>query len=179
MRVRLRKVFLAWQHEKEEQWLRELSAKGLALVGVGFCSYEFEDCDPGEYVVRLELLKNWPTHPESRKYIQFVEEMGAQHIGSLMRWVYFRKKTADGDFDLFSDLDSKCAHFSRIALLMAPISLFNIIVAVNNILLGIGHGFHGNLYIGLFGMVIGAILLYGTVRVLLHRRKLNKTRVIQ
>ena len=90
MRTVIRKLFWVWDFEKEEQWLNEMAAKGLALVGVGFCRYEFEDCTPGEYSFRLELLDNRPEHPESRKYISFVEETGAEQVGSYHNWVYFR-----------------------------------------------------------------------------------------
>ena len=42
MRKTIRKWFWAWDFEKEEKWLNEMAAKGLALVGVGFCKYEFD-----------------------------------------------------------------------------------------------------------------------------------------
>ena len=45
MRQVIHKWFWAWEFEKEEQWLNEMSAKGLALVGIGYCRYEFEPCD--------------------------------------------------------------------------------------------------------------------------------------
>lgn len=78
-----------------------MAQKGLALVSVGFCTYTFEECVPSEYSVRLELLENPPVHPKSRHYIEFLEETGAEYLGSTARWAYFRKKT--GEFKLFSD----------------------------------------------------------------------------
>ena len=44
MRRTIRKWFWVWNFDKEEQWLNEMAAKGLCLVSVGFCKYEFEDC---------------------------------------------------------------------------------------------------------------------------------------
>ena len=52
MRKIIHKLFWVRQFDKEENWLNEMAAKGLALVGVGFCRYEFEECTPGEYNVR-------------------------------------------------------------------------------------------------------------------------------
>ena len=69
MRKTIRKWFWAWDFDKEEHWLNEMAARGLSLVSVGWCRYEFEDCVPGEYSVRLELLKEKPMHPESVKYM--------------------------------------------------------------------------------------------------------------
>ncbi len=30
-------MFLVWDFDKEEKWLNEMAAKGLALTSVGFC----------------------------------------------------------------------------------------------------------------------------------------------
>ena len=114
MRKTVRKWFWVWDFDKEEQWLNEMAAQGLVLVDVGWCKYVFEDSVPGEYQVRLELLENQPSHEESQKYIRFIEDTGAEQVGAFLRWVYFRKKTADGPFDLFSDLQSRIKHIKRI-----------------------------------------------------------------
>ena len=53
------------------------------------------------------MLENHPDSPESRKYLEFLEEAGIERVGSYMRWVYLRKKAADGPFDLFSDYESR------------------------------------------------------------------------
>ena len=63
-RKMVRKWFWAWEFDKEEQWLNDMAAQGLALVDVGFCRYEFEECPPGEYQIRLELLENDDDIPE-------------------------------------------------------------------------------------------------------------------
>ena len=107
MRQTIHKWFWVWDFEKEETWLNEMAAKGLCLVSVGFCKYEFEDRIPGEYRVCLQLLDKCPRHPESKKYIEFLETMGVEHTGSFTRWAYFRKKAVDGKFELFSDNDSR------------------------------------------------------------------------
>lgn len=119
MRRTMHKVFLAWEFDKEERWLNEMSAKGLALESAGSLTYQFRDCDPGEYAVRLELLEELPEHPDSQRYIQFVEETGAEYLGHCLRWVYFRKRTDRGEFELFSDLDSRIRHVGRILTLMS------------------------------------------------------------
>ncbi|MCL6602869.1 MAG: DUF2812 domain-containing protein [Paenibacillus sp.] len=108
------KVFTIGAYEKEEQWLNEMSAIGMQLTGVGVCRYVFEKGLPGEYIYRLQMLDNIPTHPQSVDYIRFVEDTGAEQVGSLLNWVYFRKKAADGPFDLYSDLDSRLKHYRRI-----------------------------------------------------------------
>lgn len=97
----IRKVY--WDYENEEKWLNEMSAKGLQLESYTWCKYVFADGVPGEYIYRLELLENLATHPESIKYIQFLEENNVEHVASYMRWVYLRKKASDGEFQVYSD----------------------------------------------------------------------------
>lgn len=55
-----------------------------------------------------------PSHPESKEYIEFREQTGIGHTGSLMKWVYLRKRTAEGEFEIYSDIDSRIKHYGRI-----------------------------------------------------------------
>lgn len=133
MRYKKVRVFLVNQHEKEEKWLNEMAAKGFAMVSVrGGIFYEFKKCEPGEYTYRLELLEHNVMSPESIHYIQFVEDTGVEMIGSWIRWVYFRKKAKDGEFDLFSDLDSKVNHYIRIRNFIMPFMFLEISVFALN-----------------------------------------------
>ena len=112
MRTVINKIF--WDYEKEENWLNEMSAKGLALVDYFLIRYVFSDSAPGEYIYRIELLKERGSRPESKKYIAFMEESGAEHIASYMWWAYFRRRASEGRFDIYSDIDSKIAYYKRI-----------------------------------------------------------------
>ena len=82
--------FWVWQFEKEEEWLNEMAANGWVLESVGFCRYTFVRCEPGEYTVRTEM------HPYDDQYVKFMEETGAEYVGRMMMWIYFRKKTENG-----------------------------------------------------------------------------------
>jgi len=132
MRKVIKKVFWALDFEKEEKWLNEMSAKGLALVGYSICTYSFEECEPGEYTHKIQLLEHRPSHPESEQYIRFMEETGAEQVASYLNWVYFRKKTAEGPFELFSDIESKLKQCILIKKLLLPIGWLNLGVAIMN-----------------------------------------------
>jgi hypothetical protein len=101
-------------YEKEEKWLNEMAAKGFALVEYTWCRYAFLECEPGEYIYRLELLEYLPSLPVSQKYIRFMEESGVEHIASHFRWVYFRRRASEGVFEIYSDINSKIKHHQRI-----------------------------------------------------------------
>lgn len=176
MRKTVMKLFWIWQFEKEEKWLNEMAAKGLCLTDVFCCRYAFEDCEPGEYAIRLEMLDNWPTAERSRDYIAFVEDTGAEYVGSVLRWVYFRKKTADGGFDLYSDLDSRLRHLNGILLLVGILGAMNFLTGVCNPLL----------HAAAFGPVRVAVclalfglLLYAFLRLLYMRESLRKQRAFR
>jgi len=173
MRNTVHKVFFAWDFEKEEKWLSEMAAKGLCLVSVGFCKYEFEDCEPGEYKICLQLLDNAPTHPESRKYMEFLESTGAEHVGSVLKWVYFRKKSADGAFSLFSDNNSRLRYLSRVISFLTAITVLNLVIGVHNLAIALALGSPLN-YLGLMNMALGIWGTIGTLRLVKRHRKMKQ-----
>jgi len=174
----IRKVFFLWEHEKEEKWLNEMSAAGFQLRGVGLCTYHFEEGTPGEYIYRLEMLENWPTNYKSVLYIKFLEETGVEHIGSVMRWVYFRKKADDGSFDIYSDFNSRITHYNRMLLLLGVLALANLFNALNLLNLWLRIVESATLLIALLCFTIWLLLGYGFVRILLKKRKLKKEKIL-
>lgn len=174
MRQTIRKWFWAWDFDKEEKWLNDMAAKGLVLVAIGFCKYTFEECTPGEYNVCIELLDNLPSNGESRQYIKFIEETGAEYLGSYMRWVYFRRKTDDGEFNLYSDNASRITHLNRVLLLLGVVCAMNLGIAVSNIVLHYESGITANLYSGILCLAVGLLLAFGCLRLHLKKQKLKK-----
>jgi len=124
MRKIIHKLFWAWDFDKEEKWLNEMSAIGLQLAAVNFGRYDFDEGEPGEYMYRMELLKHSLSHPESEKYIRFLEETGVQNVGYLKNWAYFRKKADSCGFDIYSDFESRIKHLKRVR------NLISILMAV-------------------------------------------------
>lgn len=145
--------FWVWDFEKEERWLNEMALKGWALMDVGFCRYTFERTASSEYTIRLEM------HPFDEDYISFMEQTGAEYIGRFLQWVYFRKKSELGRFDIFSDLDSKIAHLDRIHKMVLMLGFANLFI-------GIANHFGGriNSYVAVLNLVVATLLMYGVGR---------------
>ncbi|MBR2481375.1 MAG: DUF2812 domain-containing protein [Oscillospiraceae bacterium] len=140
MRRVIRKAFFIWNFREEEKWINEMSEQGLHLVDAGRFRYVFEEGEPGAYRYRLELLQNYPSHAESADYIAFMEETGAEYVDHVDRWVYFRKKAADGEFDLYSDINSRIDHVGRILTLIRILAVVEGICVVMELLAGfVGH----------------------------------------
>ena len=172
MRLTIHKCFFVWDFDKEEQWLNEMAAKGLALVSVGFCKYEFEDCVPGEYRVCLQLLDKLPRQPEKQKYIEFMEETGAEHVGSFTRWIYFRKKAAEGSFEVFSDNASRVKYLTNITSFVSLIIGLNLFIGLYNLLLVFFFDSTFN-YIGLLNLAIGIWGTFGTLKLWKKRKRMK------
>lgn len=174
MRKTIHKWFWAWDFDKEEIWLNEMAAKGLALVAIGFSRYTFKECLPGEYNIRLELLENVPSHAESESYIKFLEETGAEYLGSIMRWVYFRKKTDSGEFNLYSDNNSRIKHLNRLLLLLGILALLEMCIGFSNVLIYFYLDTVHNLGGGVLCLCLGLLLGYGYLRIYRKKSKLKK-----
>ncbi|MBQ8927539.1 MAG: DUF2812 domain-containing protein [Oscillospiraceae bacterium] len=176
MRNTVHKWFWVWDFDKEEKWLCAMAAKGKALVHVGFCTYEFEDSAPGEYIYRLELLEHAPDSTEGRAYISFLEETGAEQIGSYLRWCYFRRKASLGEFDLFSDFDSRIRHLDRILWLVGTVLALNLISGTVNVL-GFGD-LSVNYVSGMVNLLLAAVLTLAFILLSAKKHRLGRERSI-
>lgn len=170
MRTIVRKWMWAWQFDEEEAWLNEMAQKGKVLVGYRLGAYEFEDCEPGEYTIRLEMLEKWPGNPESQEYIRFVEETGAEMVSKIMKWVYFRKKTEDGPFELHGNYAARIKHLRSIITLLLPLGIFNTFIGFYNLFIGIAFPSAINILCGLVNLAV-SVLLCGGLRKLNNKKK--------
>lgn len=161
MRQTIRKWFWAWEFDKEETWLNDMAAQGKALVSARCMTYEFEDSAPGEYAVRLEMLENAPDSEEGRQYIDFVESTGAEYVGKVMKWVYFRKKTADGPFELHGDNATRMKHLKRIIALLRPLAVVNVGIAGYNLCVGLGLASQVNIVCSMLSVAVAVLLGVG------------------
>lgn len=151
MKHTVRKIFL--NYEKEEEWLNEMSAKGMALIYYSWCRYVFEETPNNEYIYRIELLEKSPTSAESIPYIRFLEESGVECVASVLNWVYLRKKSTEGAFDIYSDIESKIRYYKRINVFYNTATLLELIIGLSNICIGVVNLKLGSEYIFPFGFI--------------------------
>lgn len=177
MRRTVRKWFWVWDFDKEERWLNEMAAKGLALVSVGWCRYDFEDSLPGEYRVALEMPEAYPGTAEGQKYVEFVESTGAEHVGTLNRWIYFRRKACDGGFEMFSDNASKVKHLTRIMRFILFFNALNLYNAIYNLWMYFFENSPINV-VGFLSLLVAALCGYGWFRLNSKRKKLKAEQTI-
>ena len=164
-RKTIRKWMWVWEFDKEEDWLNTMAQSGWVLDGVGFAKYHFVKCEPGEYTVRLEM------HAPDDEYLHFMEETGAEYIGRIMQWIYFRKKTADGEFDIFSDIDSRIGHLDRIGKILSGVGIANLVI-------GIANSLNPAVRMGWLNLLCATLLMYGLGRIHGKKESLEKQRTL-
>ena len=147
------KWFWVWDFDKEEKWLNQMAESGWALKSVGFCRYTFEACEPGEYIVRLEMHG---VNSSDSSYVSFMEETGAEYIGRVFQWMYFRRKSELGPFDIFSDIDSKRDHLRRI-------NKMTLIAGLTNLVVGFLNSMNGS-RLSWINLVLASVLMYASGR---------------
>lgn len=160
----VRKWIWIWDFDKEERWLNTMAQSGWVLEKVGFCRYEFVPCEPGEYTVRLEMRN----HDEA--YLSFMAETGAEYVGRMMKWIYFRKKTELGQFELFSDLESRIAYLNQMCQMLRGVGLANLVIGLVNSF--------GASNIGWLNLLLATLLMYALGRIEGKKEALEKDRLL-
>lgn len=163
--ITMHKWFWVWDMEKEERWLNEMAWSGWALCDIGYCRYTFEKCEPGEYTIRFEM------HNDDSSYLAFMEETGAEYIGRMMKWIYFRRKTELGAFDLFSDSESRVAHLNRIGTMLLAFGILNLGIGIMN-------SFNGA-RLGWVNLLCATLLMYALGRIHGKKEAIQKDRLLQ
>ena len=161
----VKKWFWVWEFDKEEQWLNTMAQQGWVLDKVGFCRYEFIPCQPGEYTVRLEMR----SHDEA--YLGFMADTGAEYMGRMMKWIYFRRKTELGQFELFSDIDSRIAYLDKMCRTLRGVGIANLLIGVGNTLT-IAHP------VSMVNLLAATLLMYALGRVEGKKEALKKDRLL-
>ena len=123
--TRVHRIFVDF--EREERWLNDMAARGLALVRYTWGTYHFDVCAPGEWTYRIQLLDADAHAAASTEYLGLAAQAGAEAVTTYRNWVYFRRRSADGPFELFSDLDSRLAHYRRV---LAPYVVITVVLSV-------------------------------------------------
>ncbi|SET02934.1 Protein of unknown function [Oceanobacillus limi] len=103
MTVKKFKLFLASSIEKEEQWLTEMSQKGLHFTRYRFGMYFFEENSNISYIFQTDFRPK-----ADDDYFQFYRDAGWKHVDNALNlFHYFRtEKDCTGVKKLYSDEES-------------------------------------------------------------------------
>jgi hypothetical protein len=159
MKIKKMKWIPFLDYEKEEAWLNEMSSKGYAFTGMTFGGrYIFDECSPGEYAYRKELLEKRPGDPDSKEYLRFMADNGAECVFLYYRHAYFRRKAKEGRFDIYSSIDSRLQYYRRVKRFFLPFTCIFFILAAygvvtNLVIFGSPHPSLINIIALIFGTI--------------------------
>ena len=157
--IRKYKWFWAWQDDKEEAWLRQMSQEGLHLASLGFPGfYNFTPGELANYVYRLDFMVD---SKDRANYLQLFRDAGWEHLGLMGGWQYFRTLAGEGELpEIYSDPDSKIQKYGR---LLAYLTIF---LPVAFIFLSRGSGAPGYPIIQMVYAVLMIVYVFAMVKIL-------------
>jgi hypothetical protein len=163
------KWFWAWQDDREEAWLGEMSRQGLHLMHPGaFGQYTFEQGEPRELAYRLDFVTNAKKNPD---YYQLFRDAGWEHVGELGGWQYWRKEVLNGkEPEIFTDNASKIQKYQRLIGYLVIFFPIYIVLLTNPSTRGSmqSGGFFGVLYeiLFFFFFVVMMLILFSMVKIM-------------
>lgn len=144
------KFRLYFDKDKETVWLNEMAAKGYAMTGFFAGFYQFEKCEPGKYTYQIDFGEKFFSVTEN--YREFMNEAGIEIVQSWGFWIFLRKLATEGEFKLYTDVDSSIEHYTKIRNLFKIVSILEIIcfmVEVACAMSGAAVGYVGMLIVGI------------------------------
>ncbi len=103
---------LYFDKDEEQEWLNQMSDEGWAMESFFLGFYRFSSCQPGEFIYQIDLLDDWSG--DSKDFAEFMDELKIKKVSQWWRWIFLRKKAADGPFEMYTDNESKIAQYARI-----------------------------------------------------------------
>lgn len=147
------KFRLFYDTDKETKWLNELSEKGYAMTGFFAGFYKFEACNPGEYIYQIDFGEKF--FSVSENYREFMEETGVEIVQCWGPWVVLRQKASEGEFELYTDVDSRIEHYTKILRMFKIATILELIVFMMEGFSAIS----GNPFAPAFMFIIGAFIV--------------------
>lgn len=114
MKKVVRKIFFAWNEEKEKEFLEEMALKGYRLVKVQLGKYIFEKDEPKKLIYQFDF-RSFDKMSEE-EYLQIYEDDGWSFMFRFGGWYYFSRERNNEEIDLsiFNNNESKRAKYKRL-----------------------------------------------------------------
>ena len=119
------KFKLYFDKDKETQWLNEMSQKGWAMTGFFAGFYRFEPCEKGKYSYQIDFGNEF--FSVSDDYREFMSDSDIEIIQSWGFWVFLRKLSSEGEFQLYTDVDFQIEHYKKIRNMFKAVTVIELI----------------------------------------------------
>ncbi len=119
------KFKLYFDKDVETKWLNEMADKGYALTGFFAGFYKFEETEKGKWRYQIDFGEKFGTVTED--YREFMNEAGIEIVQSWGYWIFLRKLASEGEFQLYTDVESSIEHYTKILRMLKVVSIIEII----------------------------------------------------
>ena len=169
------RVIFAWEDEKEERWLEEMSASGWHLTGVAPFTWYFQKGKPTLLAYRLDYKLT--LDKDYQDYKQIFVDSGWELVCVMSNWHYYRILPENEQVpEIYSDNRSKAAKYQRLLVLFL-ILLPTLILFIPPSLVSNHADFPEpwNFIVFSIGLTIKILFLYGVIRISLRVISLRKS----
>lgn len=116
---------LYFDKDKETRWLNDMSDQGWAMTGFFAGFYRFEPCEKGKYSYQIDFGNEF--FSVSDDYREFMSDSDIEIIQSWGFWVFLRKLSSEGEFQLYTDVDSQIEHYKKIRNMFKAVTVIELI----------------------------------------------------
>jgi len=169
------RVIFAWEDEKEERWLEEMSMQGWHLTGTIPYTYYFQKGESKKMVYRLDYKLT--LDKDYQEYRQIFTDAGWELVCVMSNWHYYRILPENDKVpEIYSDNRSKAAKYQRLLVLFL-ILLPTLILFIPPSLVSNHADFPEpwNFIVFSIGLTIKILFLYGVIRISLRVISLRKS----
>ncbi len=119
------KFKLYFDKDEETKWLNEKADEGLALTGFFAGFYTFEETEKGKWRYQVDFGEKFGTVTED--YREFMNEAGIEIVQCWGYWIILRKLASEGEFQLYTDVESSIEHYTKILTMFKVVTIIEII----------------------------------------------------
>lgn len=119
------KFRLYWDKDAETKWLNEMAQQGWAMTSFFAGFYTFEECAKGKWSYQIDFGEKFGRCTED--YRDFMREAGIEIVQNWGYWIILRKPAAEGEFQLYTDVESSIEHYSKILRMFKVAGILEII----------------------------------------------------
>ncbi len=116
---------LYFDKDKETKWLNDMADQGWAMNGFFAGFYRFEPCEKGKYTYQIDFGNEF--FSVSDDYREFMSDSDIEIIQSWGFWVFLRKLSSEGEFQLYTDVDSQIEHYKKIRNMFKAVTVIELI----------------------------------------------------
>lgn len=147
------KFRLYYDKDKETEWINKLAAEGLAMTGFFAGFYTFENCEPGKYTYQIDFGEK--LFAVTNSYREFMADNNIEIVQTWGYWIILRKLTSDGEFKLYTDVDSSIEHYTKIRTMFKVVTIIELICFLVECFVAVA----GNNWAFFFAVLFGIFIL--------------------